>query len=235
MTRKLAVTALLVAAVAATSACQAKKEETKAPAGPAGKTEDEKTVYAIGTMMGRQISSFGLSPSELEALKQGVADAAAAKKPEVDIETYGPKIQALAQSRTAKAAEVEKGKAAAFIENAAKEPGAVKTASGLVYKTMTPGTGKSPVASDLVKVHYHGTLTTGEVFDSSVKRGEPVDFALNAVIPCWTEGVQKMKVGEKARLVCPSSIAYGDQGRPPQIPGGATLVFEVELLAIKGK
>ena len=235
MTRKLAVTALLVAAVAATSACQAKKEETKAPAGPAGKTEDEKTVYAIGTMMGRQISSFGLSPSELEALKQGVADAAAAKKPEVDIEAYGPKIQAFAQSRTAKAAEVEKGKAAAFIENAAKEPGAVKTASGLVYKTMTPGTGKSPVASDLVKVHYHGTLTTGEVFDSSVKRGEPVDFALNAVIPCWTEGVQKMKVGEKARLICPSSIAYGDQGRPPQIPGGATLVFEVELLAIKGE
>ena len=111
----------------------------------------------------------------------------------------------------------------------------MKTASGLVFKTITPGTGKSPVASDLVKVHYHGTLTNGEVFDSSVKRGEPVDFALNAVIPCWTEGVQKMKVGEKARLVCPSTIAYGDQGRPPQIPGGATLVFEVELLAIKGK
>ena len=235
MTRKLAVTALLVAAVAATSACQAKKEETKAPAGPAGKTEDEKTVYAIGTMMGRQISGFGLSPSELEALKQGVADAAAAKKPEIEIETYGPKIQAFAQSRTAKAAEAEKAKAAAFTDNAAKEAGAVKTASGLVFKTITPGTGKSPVASDLVKVHYHGTLTTGEVFDSSVKRGEPVDFALNAVIPCWTEGVQKMKVGEKARLVCPSSIAYGDQGRPPQIPGGATLVFEVELLAIKGK
>jgi FKBP-type peptidyl-prolyl cis-trans isomerase FkpA len=235
MTRKLAVTALLVAAVAATSACQAKKEETKAPAGPAGKTEDEKTVYAIGTMMGRQISGFGLTPSELEALKQGVADAATAKKPEVEIETYGPKIQAFAQSRTAKAAEAEKAKAGAFIENAAKEPGAVKTASGLVFKTITPGTGKSPVASDLVKVHYHGTLTNGEVFDSSVKRGEPVDFALNAVIPCWTEGVQKMKVGEKARLVCPSSIAYGDQGRPPTIPGGATLVFEVELLAIKGK
>ena len=235
MTRKLAVTALLVAAVAATSACQAKKEETKAPAGPAGKTEDEKTVYAIGTMMGRQISSFGLSPAELAALKQGVADAAGGKKPEVEIETYGPKIQAFAQSRTAKAAEAEKAKAAAFTDNAAKEAGAVKTASGLVFKTITPGTGKSPVASDLVKVHYHGTLTNGEVFDSSVKRGEPVDFALNAVIPCWTEGVQRMKVGEKARLVCPSSIAYGDQGRPPQIPGGATLVFEVELLAIKGK
>jgi FKBP-type peptidyl-prolyl cis-trans isomerase FkpA len=235
MTRKLAVTALLVAAVAATAACQAKKEEAKAPATPAGRTEDEKTVYAIGTMMGRQISGFGLSPAELEALKQGVADAASGKKPEVELETYGPKIQGFAQGRTMKAAEAEKTKAAAFAENAAKEPGAVKTASGLVYKTLTPGTGKSPAATDLVKVHYHGTLTSGEVFDSSVKRGEPVDFALNAVIPCWTEGVQKMKVGEKARLVCPSSIAYGDQGRPPTIPGGATLVFEVELLGIKGK
>src|SRR5258706_12424072 len=99
MTRKLAVTALLVAAVAATSACQAKKEETKAPAGPAGKTEDEKTVYAIGTMMGRQISSFGLSPAELEALKQGVAEAAAAKKPEDAMETYDPEIQAFSHSR----------------------------------------------------------------------------------------------------------------------------------------
>ena len=235
MTRKLAVTALLVVAVGATIACQAKKEETKAPASPAGKTEDEKTVYAIGVMMGRQISSFGLTPSELEALKQGVSDSAAAKKPEVDIETYGPKIQAFAQGRVAKAAEAEKGKASTYLENAAKEPGAVKSASGLVFKTMTPGKGASPVATDLVKVHYHGTLTTGEVFDSSVTRGQPVDFALNQVIPCWTEGVQKMKVGEKARLVCPSSIAYGDQGRPPQIPGGATLVFEVELLGIKGK
>jgi FKBP-type peptidyl-prolyl cis-trans isomerase FkpA len=186
-------------------------------------------------MMGRQIASFGLTPSELEALKQGVSDAASGKKPEVELETYGPKIQAFAQARAAKAAETEKAKSSAYADNAAKEAGAVKSPSGLVFKTLTPGTGKSPVATDLVKVHYHGTLTSGEVFDSSVTRGQPVDFALNSVIPCWTEGVQKMKVGEKARLVCPSSIAYGDQGRPPTIPGGATLVFEVELLGIKGK
>ncbi|MFI5006928.1 MAG: FKBP-type peptidyl-prolyl cis-trans isomerase, partial [Solirubrobacterales bacterium] len=198
-------------------------------------SEDEKTVYSIGVMMGRQIASFGLTPSELEALKQGVSDSASGKKPEVDLETYGPKIQAFAQARAAKAAETEKVKSTAYAENAAKEAGAVKSPSGLVFKTLTPGTGKSPVATDLVKVHYHGTLTSGEVFDSSVTRGQPVDFALNSVIPCWTEGVQKMKVGEKARLVCPSSIAYGDQGRPPTIPGGATLIFEVELLGIKGK
>ena len=88
------------------------------------------------------------------------------------------------------------------------------------------------MATDVVSVHYHGTLPDGKVFDSSVQRGQPAEFPLNQVIPCWTEGVQKMKVGGKARLVCPSTIAYGDQGRPPVIPGGATLVFEVELLEV---
>ena len=88
------------------------------------------------------------------------------------------------------------------------------------------------MASDQVKVHYTGTLTDGTVFDSSVKRNEPATFPLNGVIKCWTEGVQKMKVGEKAKLTCPSDVAYGDNGRPPTIPGGATLIFEVELLEI---
>jgi FKBP-type peptidyl-prolyl cis-trans isomerase FkpA len=105
-----------------------------------------------------------------------------------------------------------------------------------VYKTMTAGTGASPKASDTVKVHYHGTMPDGRVFDSSVQRGEPVEFALNQVIPCWTEGVQKMKVGEKARFVCPPEIAYGAGGTPDgTIPPGATLVFEVELIGIKGR
>ena len=122
-----------------------------------------------------------------------------------------------------------------FLDLKAQEPGAVRTKSGLIIRTITPGTGPSPQATDTVKVHYHGTLTDGTVFDSSVQRGEPATFPLDRVIPCWTEGVQMMKVGEKAQLVCPSSIAYGDNGAPPKIPGSATLVFEVELLAIEGK
>jgi FKBP-type peptidyl-prolyl cis-trans isomerase FkpA len=121
---------------------------------------------------------------------------------------------------------------AAFLEKAAAEPGAVKTASGLVYREITPGTGSSPRASDMVTVNYRGALTDGTEFDSSYKRNQPAQFPLNQVIPCWTEGVQRMKVGGKSRLVCPSDIAYGEQGRPPTIPGGATLVFEIELLAI---
>jgi FKBP-type peptidyl-prolyl cis-trans isomerase FkpA len=120
----------------------------------------------------------------------------------------------------------------AYLDKAAAEPGAVKTASGLVYRELRAGTGASPSASDTVKVNYRGTLVDGTEFDSSYKRNEPISFPLSGVIPCWTEGVQKMKVGGKSQLVCPSSIAYEDRGSPPVIPGGATLIFEVELLGI---
>jgi FKBP-type peptidyl-prolyl cis-trans isomerase FkpA len=121
----------------------------------------------------------------------------------------------------------------AFLAKAAAEPGAIKTSSGLIYRDLTPGTGNSPASSDVVKVNYRGTLLDGTEFDSSYKRNEPAEFPLNQVIPCWTEGVQHMKVGGKARLVCPSAIAYGERGSPPVIPGGATLIFEIELLEIK--
>src|SRR4051794_2860236 len=121
--------------------------------------------------------------------------------------------------------------AKAFLDKAAAEPGATRTSSGLVYRELKTGTGASPTATDTVKVNYRGTLVDGTEFDSSYKRNEPLQFALNRVIPCWTEGVQKMKVGGKSRLVCPSQIAYGDRGQPG-IPGGAALVFEIELLDI---
>jgi FKBP-type peptidyl-prolyl cis-trans isomerase FkpA len=120
------------------------------------------------------------------------------------------------------------------LAKAATEPGAIKTPSGLIYKELSPGNGPSPKASDIVKVNYRGTLVNGTEFDSSYKRNEPAEFPLTNVIKCWTEGLQKMKVGEKARLVCPSDLAYGDAGRPPVIPGGATLIFEIELLGIGG-
>jgi FKBP-type peptidyl-prolyl cis-trans isomerase FkpA/FKBP-type peptidyl-prolyl cis-trans isomerase FklB len=126
----------------------------------------------------------------------------------------------------------EKKAGQAYLDKAATEKGAVRTASGLIITTIKPGTGDSPKPTDTVKVHYHGTLTDGTVFDSSVQRQEPASFPLNQVIPCWTEGVQTMKVGGKSRLVCPSTIAYGDRGAPPTIKPGATLVFEVELLEI---
>jgi FKBP-type peptidyl-prolyl cis-trans isomerase FkpA len=114
----------------------------------------------------------------------------------------------------------------------AKEAGAVVTASGLVYKSLRDGSGASPVATDVVKVHYRGTFADGKEFDSSYKRNEPAEFPLNGVIPCWTEGVQKMKVGGKAKLTCPAAIAYGSRGAGGAIPPNTPLQFEVELLSI---
>ena len=123
----------------------------------------------------------------------------------------------------------------AVLTAASKEQGAQVTKSGLVYRSLKDGTGASPVATDRVKVHYKGTFPDGKEFDSSYKRNEPTEFPLNGVIPCWTEGVQLMKTGGKAKLTCPSTIAYGQRGAGGVIPPNATLVFEIELLAINGK
>jgi FKBP-type peptidyl-prolyl cis-trans isomerase FkpA len=193
-------------------------------------TDDQKTVYALGLLMQRSLDQFDLSAAELDVLKRALTDAAA-RKPAIDIDDWGPKVDAFAGARAVRVAVREKAASVAYLAKAAAEPGVVRTGSGLIYRDLSPGTGRSPAASDAVTVHYRGTLINGTEFDSSYKRNEPAEFPLGEVIPCWTEGVQKMKVGGKARLVCPSDLAYGDQGRP-SIPGGATLVFEIELLEI---
>ena len=197
-------------------------------------TDDEKTIYALGLSVSRSLRQFALSPAELDIIRKALTDADAGK-PAVDLEVWGPKIQGLANARAVVVLKREKDAAATFVDSAAKEPGAIRTASGLVYKELTPGTGASPTAADTVKVHYRGTLIDGTEFDSSYKRNQPAPFPLSGVIKCWTEGVQLMKVGGKSRLICPSDLAYGDQGRPPSIPGGATLIFEIELLEVSGK
>ena len=200
-------------------------------AAPVLETDEEKTVYALGLQVYRSLAQFDLSPAELELIERALADATAGK-PAVDVNEWAPRLQPFGQARSARVAEKQKAASKAYLAKAATEPGAVKTESGLIYTELQPGTGASPQATDTVKVNYRGTLIDGTEFDSSYKRNPPAQFPLNGVIRCWTEGVQKMKVGGKARLVCPSEIAYGDNGRPPMIPGGATLIFEIELLEI---
>jgi FKBP-type peptidyl-prolyl cis-trans isomerase FkpA len=219
---------MLAAALLGLAGMQAQAQAPQAQSQVQLKTEDEKTVYALGLSIGRSIKVFDLSPAELELVKKGMTDSLTNAKPAVELETYGPKLQELAKGRNEKVGQK-------FLETAAKEKGATKLPSGIIYKELKAGTGQSPKATDTVKVNYRGTLTNGTEFDSSYKRGEPIEFPLNGVIPCWTEGVQKMKVGGKAQLVCPAAQAYGEQGSPPTIPPGATLVFEVELLGIGGQ
>ena len=202
-------------------------------AAEAPKTEEQKTFYAVGLLVARSLGVFQLTPAELEYVKQGISDAVTGKSPEVDLKVYGPKVQELVLARRKAQGEKMSASGKAFLDKAAKEKGAVKTESGMVYQSLKEGAGASPKAADTVKVNYRGTLPDGKEFDSSYKRGVPAEFRLDGVIKCWTEGLQKMKPGGKAKLVCPSSLAYGDSGAGEMILPGATLVFEVELLDVK--
>jgi FKBP-type peptidyl-prolyl cis-trans isomerase len=243
MRRTLIVSALLLStAVPACAEEAAKAAPVKtaaakaAPAKSAGAlpaTESAKTLYAIGLVMSQNLGPLKLSAAELASVQEGLTDGVLGRTPKVELAMYGPKLQEFAKGRLGAASAGEKKAGAAFVAKEAAQPGAVKQPTGFVYKEVKAGTGAVPKATDKVKVHYRGALTDGTVFDSSIERGEPVTFPLNGVIPCWTQGLQLMKEGGKARLVCPSVLAYGDEGRPPKIKGGATLVFDVELLSIE--
>ena len=228
---KIIPTALCVLFGAGLYVWPAAAQEADATQATSLKTEDDKTIYAFGLALARNVSGFNLSDAELEILLGAIRDSVKKRTPQVSLQEYGPKISALGQKRKAEVLKVEKVEGAKLLEAEAAKPGAIKTESGLIYFELKAGEGASPKATDKVKVHYHGTLRDGTVFDSSVDRGEPITFGLNRVIPAWTEGVQKMKIGGKARLVCPAELAYGDGGSG-RIPGGAVLIFEVELIEI---
>ena len=200
------------------------------PASVALQNDDDRTIYALGLMLSQNIAEFELSANEVEIVKRALSDAASGT-PVVELDTWGPKINELVTARAAVAAERRNAVGAAFLSEAAARAGAERTESGIVYRELTAGSGASPAASDTVRVNYRGTLIDGTEFDSSYERNEPAEFGLGQVIPCWTEGVQMIKVGGKAELVCPADLAYGQNGQP-NIPANSTLVFEVELLAI---
>jgi len=205
------------------------------PPPPLSAEDKQKALYAFGALIAERtpVKAAGFSEEDLKEVAQGMKDAAGGKELQVKLEEFGPKVEQLLNEKQAAKAEAEKKKGAEFAAKMAKEKGATKLPSGLIYIETQAGTGKQPAATDTVSVHYKGTLIDGTEFDSSYKRGQPTEFPLNGVIKCWTEGVAKMKVGGKAKLVCPSDIAYGERGAGANIPGGATLMFEVELLGIK--
>ena len=189
--------------------------------------KDSELLYALGALMGQKLQPYHLKPAELERVRKGFIDAARGVKLE-ELEEWGPRVDAFLARKLAPELAAEKDRGKAFLEKAAREPGATRTASGLVLRVLTPGTGASPSAGGRVRVSYRGRLADGTVFD---ERG-PIEVSLGSVIACWSEGLLLMKAGEKARLSCPSTLGYGDQGRPPQVPGGAALTFDVDLIEI---
>jgi len=214
------------------SASAASPTPTPAASAASSSVPDEAALYALGVSAARGLDGLDLTPSEAQSVMKGFADSLANKASDVDLAATRPKIKALAEARASARLEKEKARGKAYREEAAKAKDAAAWPSGLIYTEIKAGSGDSPGASDTVKVHYRGTLVDGTEFDSSAKRGESASFPVNGVIRCWTEGLQKMKVGGKSRMVCPPEIAYGDRGAPPAIPHGATLVFDVELLEV---
>jgi FKBP-type peptidyl-prolyl cis-trans isomerase len=206
-------------------------EAKKAPA----KVDTSKALYGLGLAIARSVETFALTPAELDQVLKGIRDGVSGKPKAALDQTVQAAVNELARERAPKAAEKaatrEKEAGAPYLAKMAKDPKAKKTPSGAIVIIEKEGPGASPKDTDKVKVNYTGTLVNGTVFDSSAGRG-PAEFPLNQVVKCWTEALQLMKVGGKAKVVCPSAIAYGERGSPPVIPGNAVLTFEVELLDI---
>lgn len=197
------------------------------------KTEEQKTLYAIGLSLNRTLAVFNLTPAELEYVKEGLTDAGSGKTTEVELDAYVGKVQELALARRKVEGEKQAARYKGFLDKSAKEKGAIKTDSGLVYLSLKEGSGVSPGPTDTVKVNYRGTFPDGKEFNTTYGSGAPVEIRLDNAIKCWTEGLQKMKAGGKAELVCPQELAYGETGAGDLILPGATLVFEVELVEVK--
>ena len=197
-------------------------------------TEEQKVLYAVGQAVARQIAPLEFTQEELDFVLAGLRDAATGAEPRIDMAVYSPKLEASMRTRATQLTQKEKERGQTYCDSMAQEDGAEKLSSGMVFQQISEGDGPSPEASDRVKVHYHGTLRDGGVFDTTQGK-DPATFAVGGVIPCFSEGLMKLKVGGKAKLTCPSTIAYGDRGSPPKIRPGAALTFEVELVEIVAK
>ena len=200
--------------------------------GDAPESNEEKSLYAMGTIFGQRVKNLNLTEKDLGPLMNGFRAGALGQKELVKMEEVQGVMQEFIKKRMEQGAEIQKKDGQKYLDKFLAE-GGKKTATGLAYKIVSEGTGKIPQPTDVVKVHYHGTLTDGTVFDSSKDRGQPATFPLNRVIKGWTEGVQLIKEGGKITLVVPSELGYGIQGAPPKIPGGSVLIFEVELISIE--
>jgi FKBP-type peptidyl-prolyl cis-trans isomerase FkpA len=212
--------------------CNPQEETASAPDRPTTKieTEEQQVYYALGASFGQ---NFGeLSPEQVAAIQQGLEDQAQGRELAVDLAEMQPRVGQMMQARAVARVTKARADGERFVAEAAQKDGARQLESGIVVEVLEEGDGPRPKLEDVVKVHYRGSLADGTEFDSSYAKGQPLVLSLGQFIPCWQQGLQELKVGSKARIVCPANTAYGDQGQG-SIPGGAALVFEMELLGIE--
>ncbi len=198
-------------------------------------TVQQKASYGIGLQMGQQLAASGLAGLQIDAIAKGIATALAGDMPEIDVEDINNALRELhtqAQEEHDAAAKAAAEEGEVFLAKNAEREEVTVTESGLQYEVLTKGEGDIPSSDKTVRVHYHGSLTDGTVFDSSVERGQPAEFPVTGVIKGWVEALQMMPVGSKWRLFIPQDLAYGDRGAGASIPPFAALIFDVELIAI---
>lgn len=198
----------------------------------AAETDDSQTLYTLGQLISRTLEAFDLSDEDLKHVQEGLEDGVLRRGSRVDLAVEAPRLHALQAARKERVVQREREATRAAVAAISRDDARERTASGIMLQALREGDGPSPTPTDHVSVHYEGTLVDGTVFDSSRARGEPATFPVKGVIACWTEALQRMRVGARHRIVCPPELAYGDRGAPPAIRPGATLVFDIELLGI---
>ena len=206
-----------------------------APPKPLLKNSIDSLSYAIGMNIGTNMKMQGIDSISAAALNKGIADAMKGNKPLMDENTANMTIQQKLQEFMMKKVNLQKEEGRKFLEENKKQPGVVSLPNGIQYKIINQGSGMKPVLEDTIKVHYKGTTIDGNVFDDSYSRGEPIEFPLGNLIEGWKQTLVLMPVGSKWQIFLPSDFGYGDRGAGANIPGGATLVFELELLDVKPK
>jgi FKBP-type peptidyl-prolyl cis-trans isomerase FkpA len=228
MVKKIVFAILMVTLVFSCAAAESNPGESEAPAGGM----DSDTSYAFGMVLGSDLKQFGIQ-FDYEALARGIQESVEGKEPRLSMEEAVRMVQDAYMATITRQAEESRKQNDLFLAENSKKPGVVLTSSGLQYEVVVQGQGPKPSATDVVTVNYEGTLIDGTVFDSSYTRGEPAEFALDQVIPGWTEGILLMSVGSTYRLFIPSPLAYGEQGAGNMIPPNSALIFQVELLSIE--